>query len=211
MTRILVAALLVTATSAEAQRGWSAQVMGGAAWNLRTSLSITQRGAPDLKLTARYDTRALETPPYYAVRIGRWSGRRAWEVELVHHKLYLANAPSEVQRFSISHGYNLATANYAVLRGALVVRAGAGVVITHPESTIRQQALAETGGILGTGYYVSGPTVQLSGERRIALTRRVFVAAEGKLTASYARVPVREGHASVPNVALHALLGIGYR
>jgi hypothetical protein len=32
----------------------------------------------------------------------------------------------------------------------------------------------------------------------------------GKLTAAYAVVPVEGGNATIPNVALHAIAGIGY-
>jgi len=41
------------------------------------------------------------------------------------------------------------------------------------------------------------------------LTRWLFASVEGKLTASWIRVPIADGRATVPNVAVHVLAGIG--
>ena len=41
------------------------------------------------------------------------------------------------------------------------------------------------------------------------LWRHVFATLEGKLTASFARVPIADGSADVPSLALHGLFGIG--
>jgi hypothetical protein len=43
----------------------------------------------------------------------------------------------------------------------------------------------------------------------VYLWRGVFVTLEGKLTASFARVPIDAGSADVPNIALHGLFGLG--
>ena len=41
------------------------------------------------------------------------------------------------------------------------------------------------------------------------LANWLFVSVEGKITAAWARVPVAEGHATVPNVAFHGIAGVG--
>ncbi len=138
-----------------------------------------------------------------------WDGSRGWELELVHDKLYLVDGPAEVGAFSISHGFNLLTVNRAWEAGGLVRRLGAGAVVTHPENTIRGKALPEDGGLLGWGYYLSGPTVQAAVEKRFRVRGDLFLPVEGKATASFARVPVADGSADVPYAALHGLAGLG--
>jgi hypothetical protein len=201
--------LLTTAASARAQEGWSVEVFGGAAASLPMPLTVHQAGERDIRLTAHYDTKPFTTPPYYAYRFARWANGRAWELELVHHKLYLKNAPAEVQHFEVTHGYNLLSVNRAVRRRGFALRLGAGVVIARPEATIRHKTRDERDRLFG-GYYLAGPTVQIAGTRRVPLWGRVFAAVEGKLSASHAWVPIADGTAVVPNVAAHLLLGLGY-
>jgi hypothetical protein len=89
-----------------------------------------------------------------------------------------------------------------------VERLGAGVVVTHPETTVRGKRFPEEGGIFHWGYFLSGPTVQLSAGRQIRMREDFFAPAEGKLSASFARIPVADGTADVANVALHGVFGL---
>ena len=130
--RILALAALAIPSHAFAVDQWSLQIFGGAPLNFNFPLTIHQSGHPDLKVTGNYESRPLEVPYYYAWRLGAWDGNRAWEIELVHNKLYLKNKPPEVQEFSISHGYNLLTVNRAWKENGFIFRGGLGVVITHP-------------------------------------------------------------------------------
>lgn len=205
-----LAILLATATPACTQARWSFELFGGTSHSFRTPLTIRQKGEPDVRVTARYSTRPLEDAPYYAYRFARWSGGHGWEAELVHHKVYLENPPPEVQHFEVSHGYNLVTVNRAWMRGAAVLRVGAGVVVARPEATIRGTRY-EKGGLFGGAYYPSGPTVQGAAGRRFHLAGGLSAEVEGKLTASYARIPIQDGRAVTPNVALHGLVGLRYR
>jgi hypothetical protein len=205
---LVVDAVGTRAAAAQATRAdvprvrWSIELAGGTAVSAPTPLTIRQRGAPDVRLTARYDTRPWHASPYYAYRVARWAGARAWEAELVHHKLYLHDPPTEVQHFEVSHGYNLITLNHARRAGSRVTRVGVGVVVVRPESTIRGRAGPP-------GYHVGGVTAQLAAARRVALGRGWLASIEGKGTASYARAPIAGGSAAVPNAALHVLLGVG--
>ena len=63
---------------------------------------------------------------------------------------------------------------------------------------------------MNAGYYLSGPSVQAAVGRTFYVHSQVFFAVEGKVTGSYARVPIADGHANVPNVAIHGLFGLGY-
>ncbi|HEX8244005.1 MAG TPA: hypothetical protein VF541_10930 [Longimicrobium sp.] len=206
MTRIsfLPLALLLAPAPLAAQARWSVEAFGGTALSLRTPLTIRQRGQADVRLTARWSTRPLRDAPYYAYRVERWSGDTAWSLELLHHKLYLENPPPEVGHFEVSHGYNLLTLSRVWARGAWDVRAGAGAVVAHAESKVRGREHA-------SGYRLSGAAAQLGLGRRLPLGRHLSVVAEGKATGAWARVPVADGSAEVPNAAVHALVGAGWR
>lgn len=128
---------------------------------------------------------------------------------MLHHKLYLRNAPAEIQPFEISHGYNLACVNRVLRARGALWRAGAGIVVAHPEVTLRGRALPDRRGLFSGAYRVAGPVAQVAVEKRVTLTRVLFVAVEGKMTAAYARIPVPDGRATVPNLAAHGLVGIG--
>ena len=178
----------------------------GTAFNVPTPLTVTQSGYPPIRFTAHYSVRPLDDRGYYAYRLGRWKNDKGWMVELVHHKVYLENPTPEVEAFEVTHGYNLVTINRGWRRGGNTLLLGAGVVITHPHSTIRGQTYPQK-----TEYLLSGATIQGAAARRIDFAKRLFVSAEGKFTASWATVPVVDGHARVPNVAFHVLAGLGIR
>lgn len=203
--------LLSLAPPLHAEEGWVFQTSVGALTNFETPLTIRQSGFEEIEVDAEYETRPFESPLYYSLRAGRWTGRTGWELELIHQKVFLKNRPPEVQRFDISHGYNLVTVNRGWdLRGCLL-RLGAGAVIAHPENTVRGRDLDSDETNLSGGYHLAGPAVQVGLERRIGLGERWFLGAEGKLSAARAEVPVADGEAEAPNVAGHLLLGIGYR
>jgi hypothetical protein len=206
--------LLMTLVVASPDAGrWQAYATLGAGlqYNFPMPLVIRQEGQPDVRLTARYDTRPFFEVPYYDIRVGVERSRRGWELELVHHKLYLANRPEEADTFEISHGYNFITVNRAAEWRGLELRGGVGVVLTHPQTTIRGRRFSEDGGPLGWGFYVSGPAAQGAVAKQFPFGARFSVGGEGKVTAAFARIPVEGGSADVPNIALHGLLTLQYR
>ncbi len=173
-----------------------------------TSLTAWQEGYPELKFTAHYSVKPIEKSTYYAWRIARWKGKRAWELELVHHKLYLDNPPPQIQRFQITHGYNLLTVNRAWDKGKYILRAGAGLVITHPETIVRGKELPWNRS--PGGFYLSGPTAQVAAGKAIKLAGPFGLSLEVKFTASYAWIPIEDGYAYVPNLAIHFLAGFSF-
>ena len=103
--------------------------------------------------------------------------------------------------FTLSRGFRHGAMSYAV---------GAGPVITFPINRVRGQKLASGRGFWG-GYFLSGGTLMASATRRFPVVAGVFLSLDGRVSASYVRVPVAEGHASVPNLALHLHAGLGFQ
>jgi hypothetical protein len=181
----------------------------GLQYNVPMRLVIRQSGSPDIELTARYDTKPFAEVPYYDIKLGM--SRRPWafELELVHHKLYLVNRPPEVDTFEITHGYNPLLLNCVRDWTGFKLRAGAGVVITHPQTTVRGLRFPETGGVLG--WFVSGPAAQVGFGREFGFGPRFFAGVEAKAVGAWARVPIVDGSADVPTVSLHGLVSAGWR
>jgi len=182
----------------------------GSAYNMTTPLRILQTGYDEIHLNARYDTQSFVPPIYYAVRFAAWRNNSAWELECIHHKLYLSGKSPDIQYFSSSHGYNLFTLNRAWKFKGCIFHYGAGMVIAHPESMIRGIKFSETGGIFHKGYYISGPAIQGVIGKRFSLHEKIFLSFEAKAAGSYSRVPIQHGHAAVTNVSVHGLVGLGY-
>ena len=193
---------------------WSIEVFGGTSFNLHTPFTVSQYGQPELEFVAEWDTRPFHAAPYYAYRIAKMdtTGRSGWAFDFTHHKIYLQNRPAEIQRFEISHGYNLIVLSKLWLRNGWLWSAGGGMVIGHPENTVRGLThLDDDGGTLGGGYYLCGVVVQGGLGRRFELGKGLFASALTKVRAANCRVPVRDGWAEAPNVATHVNLGLGVR
>jgi hypothetical protein len=181
----------------------------GSSLSAPSPLTIVQGQQPDLHLTAHWATRPFADAPYYAARIGVWRGSRGWAFDFTHHKLYLTNPPASVQQFRITNGMNLLTVSRTFRRGDFSSGLGAGPVVTFPVSRIRNQGLEEGRGFWG-GYFLSGGHLMASATRRVRLTGQLFLSLDGRASVSYVRVPVNNGHASLPNFALHFHAGLGY-
>lgn len=203
--------LLLYAAEADAQQKWSFELCGTMPYNVSLPLVIRQSGQPDIDLTARYRSEPLVTPVCWVWRIGHWSDNRSWELQAIHHKLYLENVPPEVQSFSISHGLNLITINRGWFLSDYVVRVGAGIALAHPrEYQVRGKPFPEDQGIFGMGNYVSGPALIAGGGKQLRLTGGLFFIIEAMAAASYADVPVKDGNAHVYNVVFQINFGLGY-
>jgi hypothetical protein len=189
---------------------WVFQAATGTAYQFNSHLHIEQDGQEDLDFTAHYRTHPFTSgAPYYSLRLGHWTGDSAWEFETHHHLVTLVDDPTGViENFQMTHGYNLNTLNRAWLIDGFIWRIGVGVVITHPESTVRGKTYRGDG--FYEGFDLSGFCGQLSLEKRLRLWGGLFGYLEGKFTAAWASVPIEEGHATVPNYALHALIGLGF-
>jgi hypothetical protein len=206
---VLLCFLLAAARPAPARAQVELQGFLGSSINLPSPLSISQAGQPDLSFSAHWATRPWVDTWYYAGRIGLWSGDRGWLFDFTHHKIYLTNGPPEVQKFRITNGMNMFTVSRGWRRGRWAFAVGAGPVVTYPINTVRGQKLGSGRGFLG-GYFLSGANIMASATRRFPVTSGVFLSLDGRVSASYVRVPVAGGHASVPNAAGHFHVGLGF-
>ena len=184
--------------------GAHVDVFAGAAWNL--PLPLTFSGTPEtLRFHANFSTRPFSDSPYYSVRLGHTNDGRGVEAELIHHKLYLENPAPPIERLEITHGYNLPVINAVGPANGWQFRVGIGLVVAHPEGRIAGQNI-------GGGYRIAGTAIHLALGRRYPLSDGDVVLTatpEVKLTGSIARIRVPSGVLSVPNVAFHALAGLG--
>ncbi len=192
---------------AEAVR-WTLEALSGSAASVSTTLTVRERGTPELEIPARWSTRPFRQPIYWAARLGRSAERGGWELELVHHKIYLENTTAEVSQFEITHGFNVATVQRTWIRRGFIFRAGVGAVIAHAQSRIRGVSSGRDGDEVNR-YELAGPAFQIGIGRRFFAGRHFFGTVEGKVTYGHANVSVARGRASTGNFAVHGLFGVG--
>lgn len=202
--------LILSLSALYAQSSWSFEAHGGEVYNLPMPLTINQQGYSDIKLTASYHTEALTLPVYWDVRLSRWQKDQSWEFEVTHHKLYLNNTSAEVQKFNISHGFNMLLVNHGFDKKTFHYRAGAGIVLAHPESNIRGKKYGDSVDDFDLRYYITGPIVNFAIGKHYRLNNRFYINAEAKTTFAYAQIKVAEGNAEVYNIAFHLILGVGF-
>lgn len=212
-TLLLVSSISFFKVSAQ-KATYSFEYHLGVAYNIPAPLSVYQEDEEALHLNAYFDSESLQIPLYWNFRFARFKNNKSWEFEAIHHKLYMIKNPNEIQNFSISHGYNI----MSILRSqkvtlfkkqGFIFRYGLGTVLAHPESTIRGKKLNEQNGIFGSGYYISGPVLNLGFAKRFYFSKRYFFNTEFKLYPSVSKVPVFNGHAVFWNVPVAFIFGIG--
>jgi hypothetical protein len=202
---------ILLAPSIAAGADWEFDAQLGGAYNFPSEVTLRQTNAAILTVDADFASEAFVWPIYYSLRVRRFVLASAWEAEFIHHKIYMRNTDSSVSRFSVSHGFNMVMVNRAWQIANYELRAGLGGVLAHPESTVRNQAFAENGGLFGLGYRWTGPAAQLAAGYRHGLTRDLSFLAEVKFTSAYARVGIAQGEATFWHNAVHGLTGLSYR
>ncbi len=204
----MVAIMLLSAPTVSAKQGWEWSVGTGAATNYEQSVTIKMDSGDDINMdSVGFDTKPFSTPPYYTIRGGYWQDESAWEMELVHHKLYAktSDLDPQVNNFEITDGYNLLYVNRAVqARPNWNARVGLGLVIPHPDVTVNGERSHG-------GYQLGGGSAQFALEREFALSEQWLLSLEGKVSYSYAQITLDYGEAVVPNTALHLVGQVKFR
>jgi hypothetical protein len=206
----LSAALMLLMTEqaeAQPQAQWSVDLLIGDAYNFDSRTHIAHGTLGELSFDGNYETRGLKGPLHYVLRVSRWRDDRAWEVQLLHHKLYLENRPAGADALSVSHGFNIVTLNRAFELNRSVVRIGLGPVVAHPEARID--------GVSYDGpYELAGAAGLLGIALPIVLSHHWSLAVEASATFGYVDVHPTgspELEFSIRNPAVHAQVGVGYR
>ncbi len=173
--------------------------LGGSLNNDQT-VTLKMDQGDDVELgSVNFASKPFKAPLYYTLRAAYWQEQSAWELELIHQKLYAKSSdlPPRVSHFEITDGYNLLYTNYALeLKPLWITRVGVGLVIPHPDITVDDK---RTHG----GYQLGGISAQLGLEREMPISRWLTFSLEGKVTYAYARIDFDQGYAYVPNTALH--------
>ena len=211
-TWLLMPALLL----AEQPRKNYLEFSTGYVFNADQTLTVKQNGYPDITFDAEFDTKPFTDPIYYALRYGRWTGNAAWEIELIHDKLYVDDTPPDIQQFEITDGFNLLTINRAWNIKDIIYRVGIGTVITHPDITVRGETNFERGGgaipsFWEDGYHWGGIALQGAIQKRFFVTKNTFFTLEAKLVYADTDVPIADGSVRVKNQSAHFLFGYGGR
>jgi hypothetical protein len=186
---------------------WSFELLIGDAYNVDSRTRIEHATLGNVSFTGDYETRGLEGPLHYAWRISRWDEARGWELQLLHHKIYLQNPPAGVDALSVSHGFNIVTLNHAFEHEDWRMRVGLGPVITHVEARIA-----------GTSY--DGPYEIAGAAALIGIGRKLDLGAHfsllGEVDATFGYIQAHPDGTpdldlTIRNPALHAQVGVGYR
>ncbi len=205
-----ISCLIFFATDSFSQTRWSFELQFGGVYSLDLPLTIRQDGYPDIRIEyADYYSEPFIGPPYWNIRLSKWFKKKSLELEFVHHKFFLRNTPPEVQRFGISHGYNMLFLNHSHQVGKYILRGGIGTAFIHPESTIRGMQYPEESGLDLGGHKIRGVTFNLTCARQFKLSKTFFVNAEAKVHAAIANAPVVNGYARINIVAFQLIFGPG--
>lgn len=211
MRKLLLLLLMSTcADRLRAQQEWSFDYSLTLPYNVPLPLTIRQQGAEDLTLTARFRSEPLVVPLTWMWKISYWSDSSAWSLMAIHHKLYLENRPSEVEEFAITHGFNIVSVVRSWMMNDYMLGVGAGVVLAHPEVSVRGKRLPENRGIFNMGYYVAGPTVNVSVGKRLFVVGGLYLLGEAMVHASYVSIPIMEGTATLFSLVGHVSVGVGF-
>ena len=189
----------------------SVDIIAGAALNFDSNVTFHQAGEEDITLTGQYITKPFDDPYYLGFRFNFNIAHHIWELQFLHHKVYLTNTTEEVQHFEITHGFNTLTLHHRFVYNEFNLRIGAGVVLPHTESTIRGHKYSSTGGIFGWGYHITGPILLAGINRDWMLGSHFYVNTEVQFIAGWAKVPIYDGYASATNFAFHFIFGLGYQ
>ncbi|TSA33542.1 MAG: hypothetical protein D4R64_14005 [Porphyromonadaceae bacterium] len=206
---IILILLIGASTHVSAQVRWAMEFNLGLPVNVPMPLTLSQNGKQDVNLQAVWSAESFARPYNWMWRIGRWNNSTAWEFETLHHKMVLQNRPGNVQWFGITHGFNTLTLGRAWEINKVILRAGAGGVLAHPQGTIDNQVFNEKSGLFKLGYYLTGPVFMTSAARPLRIGKGFLINFEGKITVGYANVPIVDGTAQLLHLAFHLHAGLG--
>lgn len=206
----LLLILLLNVTCVYSQYAFKVELHGGFPVNLPSPVHIMQKGQDAIRFNANFYSEPFYSPQYWMWRLGIENEKGSYELEAIHHKLYLSNKTDLVKQFSISHGLNIITINKGIKYKNYLIHLGIGPIYAHPENNVRDKTLDQTKGLFGMGYYITGPCTNIAISRKLFISKKFYSNFELKHTFAYANVPVADGYAEVYNNAFHLIFGLGF-
>ena len=196
--------------------GLSFDLSLGDAYSLNQDISISRKNDSNINFNASFKTNGLKSPQYYSIRFGESIRDIDLEFEFIHHKLYVEDVPSEIDKFEVSDGYNLLLINLIDnLKSNIYYRIGLGTVVTHPDITIEGETNHIKGGGLipkfwTDGYQWGGVSSQVSLFYKKNISPKVQFNLETKFIYAQARISVVDGSFILPNPSFHFLVGLSF-
>lgn len=193
-----------------AEDGWMFTTFLGHSFSANNHIHIHLEDQDDISKTAEYNTRPFVDSPYYIIRFDKWKADTGWGIELIHHKIYMANRPSNLEHFSLSDGFNLLLLNRNWKKESGDYRIGAGATIAHPDVKLQGRERFHKAG--NDGFFIVGPTFQASHAKQLFKTKRYIVSLETKATIAYFKTRISDNsdeYVEGLDTALHIALGFG--
>lgn len=199
------------------------EVFGGVVANMNEDVTYKLSGEDDIILKdVELSTKPFTVPFYYGFRISVWDvDDTAWEFEHIHQKLYIDDADlvDPLEHWEMTDGFNFFFVNKVwkidEYMDGLRVRAGGGLVITHPDITYDGTRYTGNGNgaiTYGGGYDVSGHVWQLGVQKVFDINEDWYVSVDGRVTYADAFAEDENGGISeLQNRAFHLNYGIGYK
>ncbi|RAP24109.1 hypothetical protein DID73_01710 [Candidatus Marinamargulisbacteria bacterium SCGC AG-343-K17] len=184
--------------------------MMGCSKSGRSPLTIKYDDRQHESISARYNNRCLDDSHWWSIRVENWTNQTGWGLELIHHKIYLANTTDNLTSFSISDGYNLLLFNFVKQVNDINYRIGFGGVLGHMDAHVSGRDRYIRKGF--KGHYLTGPAFQINVEKIIWQSDTHFISFDSKFTAAYAEVPISSNNnelAIAPDHAVHFSLALG--
>jgi lipid A oxidase len=210
-------AALACATLLSAGGAWAEtelSLYGGMQLAAPSGVSGSDPASGTFAFGAEWSGRSFEMPPYWGLRLTRWTGPR-WgvAVEVNHAKVYANEgtlAAAGFSRLEFTDGLNLLTANAMHLfpaAGRLQPYVGAGLGLSVPHVEVTTAAGATF------GYQVTGPAVVWIAGASVPLrNERLRVFAEYKGSRSWNKADLDSGGTLEADITTHALnLGLSLR
>ncbi|GGL54263.1 lipid A oxidase (Involved in formation of 2-aminogluconate) protein [Wenxinia marina] len=192
----------------------SFSLYGGLQSSPHSGLTVEgDRVVPDTDVTAGWEGRSTDTPPYYGLRATWWANDRlGFGLDVNHTKVYADDetlAETGFDRLEFSDGLNIVTANaYYRWPGALgqltpYVGGGVGVAIPHVELTSNGSETFE--------YQMTGPAVAAIAGVEYDVSDSVSVFAEYKGTYSMNEAELEDGGTLETDIVTNAVnVGVSF-
>lgn len=223
MKKIMLLLAALGVTSSLYAYDYTLQVYGGLVYNMNEDVTYKESGETDIVMKdVELKTKPFTAPPYYGIRLSIWdTDATAWEIEHTHQKLYISDSDviAPLEHWEMTDGFNFFFVNKAWKLDEswqnIIVRVGAGLVITHPDVTYDGERRHEDGSgaiTYGEGYDLSGFVWQIGAEKQFDITEDWFLSVETRMTYAKAWAEDASGGLSVlQNRAFHLNYGVGYR